>query len=76
MQSEIDPEVFQVDSDSSNLVIRETSNDMKKGVYEILYRVYFTDYPENSVESLEPFVITVLDPCDEPVSLESSLLAD
>ena len=33
------------------------------GSYAIKYRAYFTDYPENQIESPEPFVITVEDPC-------------
>ena len=42
---------------------------MKKGTYPILYKTYFTSYPANFVESTVPFIITVIDPCDEPVSV-------
>ena len=38
------------------------------GTYPIKYRAYYTDYPENKIESPEPFVITVDDPCASGIS--------
>ena len=53
-----------------------TEDITKKGEYPIMYRVRLEDYPLNYVESAEPFVITIIDPCDEPKSLIAPELVD
>jgi hypothetical protein len=51
-----------------------TNDVLLKGEYPIKYRAYFTDYPDNVVTLAEPFVITIVDPCDAPVSVAGATL--
>lgn len=46
------------------------------GVYEITYRVSFDDYPGLTLTQEFPFTVTIIDPCDEPVSVTPSVLTD
>ena len=46
----------------------------KANVYPIKYRVYHTNYDSNVVELADPFVITVIDPCDKPASITAPAL--
>jgi len=41
----------------------------KKGQYPIKYRVYHTSYPTNVVTLSVPFVITIIDPCEDDASI-------
>lgn len=43
-------------------------------MYEVQYRVILSRYPDNWIESTEPFTVTVEDPCDNPVSVTPSKL--
>ena len=47
----------------------------KKGAYPIKYRVYHTLYSANVVTLTDPFIITIIDPCDNPVSVTPSTLS-
>lgn len=55
------------------LVIGPSEDVDKKGVYRIQYKAFFTAYPENSVSSNEAFTVTIVDPCDSPISLTASV---
>ena len=46
----------------------------KKGSYPIKYRVFHTLYPANVVTLTDPFIITIIDPCDNPVSVTPTAL--
>ena len=46
----------------------------KKGTYPIKYRVYHTLYLTNVVTLTDPFTITIIDPCDKPVSVTFAAL--
>ena len=48
----------------------------KKGEYLIKYRVYHTTYSANVVQIADPFIITIVDPCEQPVSVTAATLAD
>jgi hypothetical protein len=56
------------------LAIRSTEDVLLKGEYPIKYRAYFTNYPDNIATLAEPFVITIVDPCDAPVSVAGATL--
>ena len=47
----------------------------KRGLYLIQYTVYYTNYAFNSATS-NIMKITVVDPCDDPVSMTSSVLTN
>ena len=46
----------------------------KKGTYPIKYQAYYQSYSANKITS-DAFTITVIDPCDNPVSVTSKILA-
>ena len=46
------------------------------GSYEITYRIYLVDYPENSTEQTTPFTVTILNSCTSPLSITSPVLVD
>ena len=48
----------------------------KVGVYQITYKVKYNSYPTNSILQTFPFSVTVIDPCDKPVSVTASRLTD
>ena len=52
-----------------NLTIKYTELVEKKGKYPIKYRVYHTLYPTNVVTLSVPFVITIIDPCEDDASI-------
>ena len=58
--------------------ILETEDISKVGIYKISYRVYLTEYPENTTEKRAAFTVTVIDPCNSPldISSPSELLID
>jgi hypothetical protein len=61
--------------DSFNLTSKYTELVGKKGTYPIKYRVYHTLYSTNVVTLTDPFIITIIDPCDNPVSVTPSTLS-
>ena len=77
-QSALDTVLFLDDRTNAaafNFVVQQTDIVAKVNVYPIKYRVYHTLYNSNVVTLADPFVITVIDPCDKPVSLTASTLA-
>ena len=51
-----------------------TEDTTLKGPYQISYDVYHTNYPTNKRTTDSPFIIFVVDPCDNPVSVTPSTL--
>jgi len=62
-------------SGAYNLASLYTELVGKKGTYPIKYRVYHTLYTTNVVTLTDPFIITIIDPCDNPVSVTPSTLS-
>ena len=78
-ESMLETELFsdERDAESSNtLTILKTQDVTKSGVYPISYRTYHTKYPDNFKEIRTAFTLTVIDPCDDPVSVSPSTLTD
>ena len=68
----LDSDIFSDDRTTAgafNLASKYTEMVGKKGTYPIKYRVYHTLYPTNVVTLTDPFTITIIDPCDKPVSV-------
>ena len=66
--TDLNEEMFFVGDD---FLCVEWSDDIAlKGEYEILYKVSLELYPDNFVNSVESFKVTVEDPCDNPISIE------
>ena len=51
------------------MVSKYTEDVAKANLYPIKYKVYHTFYPGNIVTLADPFVVTIIDPCDKPQSL-------
>ena len=68
----LNPWLFRQTNDPSAFIILQTQDVDLKGVYEIRYEIVFIKYPEVSAELASPFVVTVVDPCDNPESLVTS----
>ena len=65
----LNPWLFRQTNDPSAFIILQTQDVTLKGVYEIRYEIKFVKYPLVSAEIASPFVVTVIDPCDNPESL-------
>ena len=50
----------------------ETEDESRVGVYQISYRAYYMDYPENYIDSINAFTVTISDSCSEPISVTAS----
>ena len=48
----------------------------KAGIYKITYKVAYTSYSTNSITQTVPFTVTVIDPCDKPLSVTASALTN
>ena len=57
---------------SNSFTVFQTQDVAKAGKYPISYRTYYTNYPTNFVDNLSAFTVTVVDPCDNPVSVTAS----
>ena len=64
-----------VTSGAYNLASKYTELVGKKETYPIKYRVYYTLYSTNIVTLIDPFTITIIDPCDNPVSVTPSTIS-
>jgi len=53
-----------------------TEDVAKAGVYKIGYNVKYTDYPTNLIVQTVNLTVTVIDPCDKPVSVTASVLTN
>lgn len=75
--SALDPELF-VDDQTlapANIFRVLYSEDVaKKGSYPFRYRVYHTNYSLNVIEQPFPFTVTVINSCENPVSLQAPTL--
>ena len=61
--SPMDTTLFEDDRSGDPLLIfkiLESSDTSKYGAYQIDYRVYYTDYPDNVIEVSPAFTITVV----------------
>jgi len=56
--------------------VLQTSDVTKAGLHPISYKAYHTNYAANFEEKASAFVITVIDPCDAPVSVTPSIPVD
>ena len=75
----LDTEIFiddRVTPGSFNLASLYTENVLFADTYPIKYRVYHTVYNTNIVTLVDPFTITIIDPCDKPASLTASSLVN
>lgn len=78
-QTPVDPNLFIHDAttpSASNLATIYTEDVLLKGDHPLKYRAYYTNYPTNVIEVADPFIVTVIDPCDSPVGLLTSFLED
>ena len=71
----VDSDLFGQSPDPA-FIVKETQDVNLKGDYPIFYKVSLSSYPETSAQSTVPFTITVIDPCDAPVGITSSVLVD
>ena len=75
----LDPDLFIDDQkgDPDNIFRIIYAEDIsKKGSYPIRYRVFPTDYSSNVVEQPFPFVVTVINQCENPFSISAPILDD
>ena len=72
--SSLDSDIFLDDRSAGghNLAVKYNEDVTKVGIYPVKYRVYHTLYSSNIVTLAEPFVVTIIDPCDKPDSLTAS----
>ena len=64
----VDPAIFTKNADPS-FVTQYQEDVALVGDYPILYRVTLTNYPANLIDSTVPFIISIVDPCDAPLSV-------
>jgi len=76
--STLDTEVFDDDRSLNDykLSIKYSEIVGKKGIYNINYIAYYTAYEDNNIILPGPFVITVIDPCENDASLDRVNLAN
>ena len=67
---------FRIRTSAYNLVTKYSKNVLKKGIYPIKYRVYHSNYPTNVVVLEDPFIVEIIDPCDNLTQLTASVLTD
>ena len=77
-ETALDPVLFSDVRDPANnsFEVLETQLVAKVGLYPITYKVVYTSYPANFKVQSTPFTVTIVDPCDSPVSIISPGLAD
>ena len=73
----LDYELFddwQSTNEAKNLfTILQTDDEMKVGEYQISYRAYYIDYPENFAEKINAFTVTIVNLCENPNNLSVPL---
>jgi len=76
-QTSLDTIIFLDDRNPGafNFASRETDDVSKANIYPIKYKVYHTLYDQNFVILADPFIITIIDPCEKPVGLAASTLS-
>ena len=75
-ESALDTAIFDDARDVNKFNILYSQDVTKAGQYQISYRAYFTLYSSNFKENRTAFTITIIDPCDNPVSVTASTLAN
>ena len=78
-KSAIDPTLFEVDRSSGPTHEFTTLNSFdvtKRGAYSFGYKVYHTNYPDNSFEVSPTFTITIVSACEDPISIISQQIDD
>ena len=77
LKTPIDPSIFaDLRLPAEEFTTLYTEDITKVGLYPIKYRVRLENYPTNVIESPEPFVIEIIDPCSPPTSLVAPALVD
>ena len=79
MNSPLDVTIFDDQRNAlipNSFTVLQTQDVTKAGIYPISYRTYFTNYPANFVDNLLAFTVTIIDPCDNPVSVAASNTLD
>ena len=74
--SALDTDIFDDVRVPNDFKIKYSEDVTKDGVYPISYRAYHTNYSSNAEEKRTAFTITIIDPCDEPISVTASTLAN
>jgi len=72
----LDPNIFSDARVPNVFAVKYTEDVTIDGVYPISYKAYHTSYPSNSQELRPAFTITIIDPCDAPVSVIASNLVN
>ena len=72
----LDPLLFEDIRDSNVFTILQTQDVTKDLVYPISYKAYHTNYASNFQVKTTAFTMTVIDPCDAPVSVTASVLTN
>ena len=76
-ETTLDPDLFEVNKATSQIITKYTDDVTKKANYPISYRVSYTNYAATTfVKTTTPFTISVQDPCDSPVSVTPSVLTN
>ena len=60
----------------NEFIVKYNEEPTLKGSYAIKYKIYYTNYPANFVELQNAIILTIIDPCDEPVAVIPSTLID
>ena len=77
LETPIDPATFGDFRDVQNSFTTLYTEDIGKvGLYPMKYRVYPLAYPDNFIDSPDPFTIEIVDPCSPPTSLSLTGLLD
>ena len=76
-ETTLDPDLFEVNKVTSQIITKYTEDVTKKANYPISYRVSYTNYAATTfVKTATPFTISVQDPCDTPISVTPSVLTN
>ena len=75
-ESALDTAIFDDARDANIFKILYSEDISKAGSYPISYRAYFTLYSSNFEEKRTAFTVTIVDPCDQPVSVTASTLTN
>ena len=72
----IDTSLFKVEDNA--LVVLETEDLLVQGDYFFRYSAHFAEAPDRSFMQIEPFKVTILDPCEAPrgLSMPAALLGN
>ena len=60
----------------NEFIVKYNEEPTLKGSYAFKYKTYYTNYPANFVELQNAIILTIIDPCDEPVAVIPSSLTD